>query len=383
MPKIYLDHQAATPLRPEVREAMLPWLDGQFGNAGSLHAHGLRARNAVREARRRITAFINASSPGDIVFTSDGTEAMNLAVKGVAWANRSRGNHLVLSAIEHPAIEHSVAWLEQQGFRGTRVPVNGEGVIEPGAIAAACTEETILIATHLVNHDLGTIQPVAELGQLAAGRAIPLFVDAEAAAGLLPVDVGTLGASLLSFSPHRFGGPPGVGVLYRNSRVPMTPLLHGGNQEGGLRAGLENVAAIVGAGVAADLAAREMQSEAGRLRQLQVRLWRGIQERLPGTRLNGPAPGAGRAPNSLNLSFPGTEGEGVALACDLKGLAIGSGSACLGRALKIPPALAAIGLDAELARANILLSLGHETTEAEVDAAAEIMAKIVARLRTL
>jgi cysteine desulfurase len=383
MPKIYLDYQSATPVRPEVIETMRPYLGERFGNPASLHLYGLQARDALKQAREQTAAFINAPSPDDIVFTADGTEAMNLAIKGVAWANETRGNHIVTSAIEHPGILRSIEFLEGHGFACTRVPMNGIGELSPAAIAEAVTDRTILIATHLANHELGTIQAVSDIGALAQKNGVPFYADAEAAAGWLPIDIQAIGASLLSFSPHRFYGPKGVGVLYRSGRVPLTPLLHGGEQESGLRAGVENVAAIAGAGTAAELA--RQCPDASQLGELQQDLWRRIVDTIPDVQLNGPVPDGGkrRMTNSLNISFAGTEGEGVALAADLRGLVIASGPACRGKALKISPTLKALGVDDELARANVLLSLGAETTATEVVAAAETLAKVVERLRSL
>ena len=251
MRHVFLDHQSATPVLPEVFAAMKPYFTEAFGNPSSLHQHGLRARDAVAKARAQIAALINAESPDDILFTSDGTESANLAVKGVAYANRRKGNHIVVSEIEHPSILNSAAFLEDQGFTCTKVKVDHEGFVDPEAVRAAITKKTILIAVHHVNHDLGTIEPVREIGNIAAAKGIPFYVDAEASAGWLPVDVQAFGASLLSFSSHKFYGPKGVGILYCNKETRLDSLIHGGAQEGGLRAGTENVPAIVGAGVAA------------------------------------------------------------------------------------------------------------------------------------
>lgn len=381
MPKIYLDYQSATPLRPEVIEEM--GLGERFGNPASLHRYGLQARDALKQARERMAAFIKAPSPDDILFTSDGTEAMNLAIKGVAWANESRGNHIVTSAIEHPGILRSLEFLENHGFECTRVPVNELGQVSPEAIQAAITKRTILIATHIANHDLGTIQPVAKIGSIAAEAGIAFYVDAEAAAGWMPIDLSSMGAGLLSFSPHRFYGPKGVGVLYRTGRVPLSPLIHGGEQESELRAGVENIAAIAGAGLAAELASE--REETAKIGKLQQDLWQRIESTIPDLRLNGPLPDGGktRITTSLNISFSGTEGEGIALAADMRGLIIASGPACRGRAMKVSPTLSAIGVDDDLARANVLLSLGAETNPEEIAAAAAILAKVVERLRSL
>jgi cysteine desulfurase len=373
--RVYLDHLSGTPLAPEVCEAMQPFLEESFGSAAALHGHGLAAREAMDTARAQCAALVNAS-PEEIVFTSSGTEANNLAVKGVAFAQRERGNHLVLSNIEHPSIDRSVAWLEENGFRATRVAVDGEGRVSPEAVAKAVTDKTILISTHHASHDLGTVQDVAVIGAMAKERGIPFLVDATASGGWLPVDVHAANISLLTLAPHRFGGPQGVGVLFRNRRVPLTPLLHGGVQEEGLRAGTENIAAIVGAGAAAALPAVDVAP-------LQRRLHEGLMEHIEHLRLNGPALGAERLPTHLNYSIEFIEGEGLALALDFQGIAIASGAACVTKNMAVPPALAAIGLDAALAKGNVLLSLGRDTTADDIDYALEVIPKQVDKLRTM
>ena len=373
--RVYLDHLSGGPLAPEVRAAMRPWLEEIHGNAASLHRHGLKAREALDTAAAQCAAMINAPAD-DLVFTSSGTEANNLAVKGVAEAQRERGTHLILSNIEHPSIDQSVAWLEQQGFTATRVPVDREGRLSVGAVTEAITEQTILIATHHANHDLGAVQNLPALGALAGERGIPLLIDATASGGWLPVDVTAHSICLLTLAPHRFGGPQGVGVLYRNPRVPLAPQLHGGVQQGGLRAGTENLAAIVGAGAGAALPAIEVTP-------LQQQLHGGLLERIEQMTLNGPKPGPDRLPTQLNYSLAGLEGEGLALALDMQGVAIASGAACVTQNLALPPALAAIGLDAAQAKGNVLLSLGRDTTAADVDHVLEIIPKQVDKLRTL
>ena len=373
--RVYLDHLSGGPLASEVRAAMRPWLEEIHGNASSLHWHGLKAREALDSAAAQCAAMIGAPAD-DLVFTSSGTEANNLAVKGVAEAQRERGSHLILSNIEHPSIDQSVAWLEQQGFTATRVPVDGEGRLSPAAAAEAVTDQTILIATHHANHDLGTVQDLPALGAVAAERGIPLLIDATASGGWVPVDVEAHPISLLTLAPHRFGGPQGVGVLYRNRCVPLSPQLHGGGQQGGQRAGTENLAAIVGAGAAATLPVIEVGP-------LQEQLHAGLQERIEKISLNGPTPGVERLPTQLNYSMAGLEGEGLALALDMQGVAIASGAACVTQNLAIPPALAAIGLDVAQAKGNVLLSLGRDISTADIDHVLEIIPKQVDKLRAL
>ena len=362
-------------MAPEVREAMRPFLEEQFGSAGSLHGNGLAARQSLEEARACCAAMVHADAE-EILFTSSGTEANNLAVKGVAWAQRERGNHIVLSNIEHPSIDRTVAWLEKNGFEATRVEVDGEGRLDPSAIAESVTKRTILIATHHGSHDLGTVQDTAALGALAIERGIPLLVDATAIGGWLPVDARPEGVSLFTLAPHRFGGPQGVGVLCRDRRVPLSPLIHGGIQEEGLRAGTENVAAIVGAGVAAGLMPVD-------LAPLQRRLHEGLRKRVERFRLNGAPLGAGRLPHHLNYSFVGLEGEGLTLALDMQGIAIASGAACVTKNMAVPHALAAIGLDAALAKGNVLLSLGRNTSADEIEHVLEVIPKQIDKLRAM
>ena len=383
MRRVYLDHQSATPVLPEVMDAMKPFFTEAFGNPSSLHQHGLRARDCMDEARAKIARFINAESSGDIIFTSDGTESANLAVKGVAWANQRKGNHIILSKIEHPSVLNSVAFLEKHGFTTTRVDVDGEGRIDPAKIRDAITDKTILIAVHHVNHDIGTVQPIREISEVAHDASIPLFVDADASAGWLPVDVRELGADLLSFSPHRFYGPKGVGVLYRHRRARIEPILHGGDQEDGRRAGIEHVAGIIGAGVAAEIAQRDLAQRASHCFKLQKRLWASLRSGISRIKLNGPEPGSHRSPVNLNISVEGTEGEGQMLLCDTRGIAIASGTGCLSKSLKASHVLQAIGLSPELAIAAVIFSLGKDNTDADIDYVLEIFPKIIAKLRAM
>ncbi|MGO8701427.1 MAG: cysteine desulfurase family protein [Limisphaerales bacterium] len=383
MRQVYLDHQSATPALPEVLEAMKPFLAGHFGNASSLHQRGLRARDAMDAARAQTAAFIHAASAEDLIFTSDGTEAANLAVKGTAWANQRRGNHLVLSGMEHPAVLNSAAFLETQGFVCTRLPVDPVGRVDPEQVRKAITDKTILVAVHHVNHDIGTIEPIRAISDAAHEKGVPLYVDAEASAGWLALDVQELGADLLSFSPHRFYGPKGVGVLYRHRRARLTSLLHGGDQEGGWRAGVENVAGIVGAGVAAEMAQRELAERAAHAAHLQKRLWEGLRTKITRLRLNGPEPGPARSPVNLNISAEGTEGEGQMLLADMRGIALASGSACLSKVLGASHVLKAIGLEASLAQAAVIFSLGKDNNDEEIDYVLETLPQIIAKLREM
>lgn len=381
MRQVYLDHQSATPLLPEAFEAMRPYFTEYYGNASSLHQHGLRVRDALKKARHQMVALIHAESEEEIFFTSDGTESANLAIKGVAYANERKGKHLVISATEHPSVVNSVEFLEKQGWTCTRVPVDREGRVDLNGLAAAITPQTVLVALHHVNHDIGTIQPVVEAGKICARAGVPLYVDCEASAGWLPIDVREFGAALVSFSPHRFYGPKGVGVLYRNKRARIVSILHGGVQEGGRRAGTENIPAIVGAGVAAEVAARELPQWRAHTAVLQKRLWAGLSRDVPFIKLNGPLPGPDRVSTNINISTEFIEGEGQLLLCDLNGIAVASGSSCVSKSLKISHVLSAIGLDHALAQGNLILTLGKDNTEDDMDYVVETFVRIVNKLR--
>jgi cysteine desulfurase len=381
MRQVYFDHQSATPVLPEVMEAMRPFLGESYGNPSSLHRHGLPAREAMDKAREQVAAFINAESPEEIIFTADGTEAANLAVRGAAAANRRNGNHIVLSQIEHPAVIGSVEMLEAQGFTNTRVKVDAEGLLAVDDLRGAIKDKTILAAVHHCNHEIGTLEPVRGIGEMARDRGILFYVDAEASAGWMPIDVRVWQASFVSFSPQRFYGPKGVGVLYRNRRAALAPILRGGDQENGFRPGVENVPAIVGAGVAAEIAGREVERWRAHGARLQKRLWEGLRGRIAHLKLNGPEPGAKRHPATLNISCEFVEGEAQLLLCDMKGIAVASGSSCVSKSREISHVLAAIGLEPALARGNIILSLGKDNTEEDVDYFIDTFPQIVAKLR--
>lgn len=383
MRQVFLDHQSSTPVAPEVFEAMKPFFSESFGSPASFHRHGLQARDALLAAREQMAAFLNAESPDDIIFTSGGTESANLAVKGTAYAGKRKGNHIVVTEIEHPAVLNSVEFLEKQGFTATRVKVDGAGRVDPAAVRAAITEATILVCVHHANHDIGTIEPIRAIADITGDAGIPLFVDAVASAGWLKVDVRELGASLLSLSPHRWYGPKGVGVLYRHRRARVASVLHGGVQEAGRRAGTENMPAIVGAGVAATLATRELPNRQALTKRLQVRLLEGLRRGVTQLTLNGPEPGPERLATNLNLSAAYTEGEGQALLCDMRGIAIASGASCVSKAAKVSPVLTAIGLESSLAQASIIMSLGKDSSEEDMDYVIATYPQVIERLRSL
>ena len=380
---IHLDHLTTTPPLPEVIDAMRPWHESHFGAASSLHQLGLEARDALDEARSRLAKLVNATDPEEIIFTSNGTEAVNLAVKGAALANRRFGKHIVTTQIEHPAVLGSIAWLVEQGFERTQLSVDSQGRIDPAALGQALRDDTALVCLHHASHDLGTNQPIAEGARLTRERGIPLFVDATLSGGWLPLDMQQLGVDLVTLAPHRFHGPKGVGVLYRNRRTLIEPLIHGGVQENELRAGTENIAAIVGAGVAAESAMTNLGQRSNLTGELQRKLLTGIRDAVEGVHLNGPEPGEHRLPHHLSLSTEQVEGEGQALAMDLQGVAIHAGAACTTKSMQIPPALEAIGLDADLARGTTLWGIGADTSEADITGAIEVFTDVTGKLRAI
>ena len=381
MRQVYLDHQSATQLLPEVFEAMRPFFGENFGAPSSLHRHGLRARDALNQARQQVASLIQAGSTEEIIFTSGGTEAVNLAVKGTAYASQKRGNHIVASAIEHPAVLKSIEFLETCGFTVTLVPVDGQGRINPEDVGRAITDKTVLVCVHHANHDVGTIQPVQKIASVLEERGIPLFVDATASTGWLPIQVQDWGAALVALSPHRFYGPKGVGVLYKSRRARLQSLIHGGVQEGERRAGTENVPGIVGAGVAARLAEQGLQERAAHIGALQKHLWTRLEQSIPHVLLNGPQPGPERLCTNLNISFEFVEGEGVVLMADMQGVSMASGAACVSKALKASPVLTAMGVPNALAQGNVIITLGKDNSNEDIDYAVQVISKVVEKLR--
>jgi len=378
--RIYMDHNATTPLREEVLEAMLPYLRDEFGNASSLHAFGIRARRAVETAREQVAAALGAQ-PREIIFTGCGTEADNQAIKGVAFANRSKGDHIITSRVEHKAVLETCEYLEKQGFRVTYLPVDGYGLVSPDDVAQAITDRTILVSVMFANNEVGTIQPIAEIAQVCREQGVYFHTDAVQAVGKLPIDVRQLGIDLLSLSAHKFYGPKGVGALYVRKGVRIDPLLHGGHQEWGLRAATENVAGIVGLGRALELRLTEMEAEAQRLTALRERLYQGIVARIDHVYLNGHP--TRRLPGTLSVSFDYIEGEGIIMGLDLEGIAVSSGSACTSATLEPSHVLLAMGVHPATAQGSIRFSLGRGNTEEDVDTVLEVLPPIVKRLREL
>ncbi len=379
---IYLDHAATTPVDPVVADAMLPYLTLRYGNPSSIYAAGREARAALDQSRGILAKILNCQAR-EIIFTSGGTESDNLAIKGVAWWHRlhGRGNHIVTTAIEHHAVLHSVAFLEKFGFEATYVRPNADGIIRPEDIAAAIRDDTILISVMYANNEIGTIQPIQEIGALAHERGITFHTDAVQAGGILPIDVEDLGVDLLSLSAHKFYAPKGVGLLYVRRETQILWQQSGGAQENNRRAGTENVAAIVGMTVALRDAHRQRDGRYAHLIALRERLLDGILERIPGTHVNGDR--SNRLPNNVNVSFAGVEGETILLNLDMHGIAASSGSACTTGSTEPSHVLTAIGLSPRLANGSIRLTLGKDNTPAHVDRAIEVLAETVTRLRKI
>jgi cysteine desulfurase len=374
--RVYLDHNATTPLHPAVLAAMLPYLTERFGNPSSIHAFGRQARAGLDEARARVAGLIGAR-PEEIVFTSGGTEADHLALHGVAAARG--GGHVVTSAVEHPAVLRSCAALERAGCAVSYLPVDGEGRVDPDAVARALRPDTILVSVMHANPEVGTVQPIAEIGRRVRARGVTFHVDAVQSFGKLPIKVDELGVDLLSFSGHKIYGPKGIGGLYVRRGTRMQALLPGGAQERRRRAGTENVAGIVGLGRAAELRGEEMTAEADRLAALRERLWAGLRARVHEIRLTGHP--VERLPGTCSVAVRHVDAEALVLGLDLEGIAVSSGSACSSGSVEPSHVLAAMGLSADWALGSIRCSLGRGTTAAEVDRTVEAFAALCARLR--
>lgn len=378
MRKVYLDNYASTPLLPEVREAMLPFLGERYGNPSSLHSWGDAAREAVEEARAQVAALIGAS-PEEIIFTSNGTEANNLAVKGIAAGSRRKGRHIVVSAVEHFSVLHAARSLEKQGYELDLIPVDQYGRIDLEELRSLLREDTILVSVMLANGEVGTIQPVAEAARLAAEKGIPFHTDAVAAAAHLPIDVKELGVQALSLSSDLLYGPQGVGALWVKRGVRLIPLLDGGVQEGGRRGGTENVPGIVGMGKAAELAAERMTERTAYLRELRDALIAGLTGKVEYLHLTGHP--EERLPWNASFVVEFIEGESMLLFLDQQGVAASSGSACTSRALKGSHVLAAMNVPPERAQGSILFSFGPHNTREDVEYVLEVFPPIVERLR--
>ena len=380
MENIYLDYAASTPVDPLVVREMLPYFTDIYSNPSSAHSGGQQTRDAIEKSRDSVAALINARSP-EIVFTSGGTEANNCALKGIAAANREGGNHIITSAIEHPSIVNVFRALEESGCKITLVSVDEYGMIDPDDVKKAITPETVLVSIMHANNEIGTIQPLAEIISIAHESGIYVHTDAIQTCGHIDIDVAELGVDLLSISAHKLYGPKGTGALYVRSGVNITPFIHGGGHENGLRAGTENVAGIVGLGKAAELAKAELHEEKLRETELRNYFIQELSNRIDNIKLNGHP--EQRLPNNINFCAEGIEGEAVLLNLDIEGIYVSTGSACSSANKEPSHVLTALGLPAQSARSSIRMSVGRWTTREQIDRVIEILPKITARLRAI
>lgn len=379
--KIYMDNAATTPVRDEVLTALLPYFQEYYGNASSVYGIAKESKKALEKARQQVAAAIGAGSADEIYFTAGGSESDNMALRGVAEALLQKGNHMITTQIEHHAILHTGEYLEKHGYEVTYLPVDAEGKISMAELEKSIRPETILISVMFANNEIGTIQPIAEIGKLAHERGILFHTDAVQAVGHVPIDVNAMNIDLLSMSGHKVGAPKGVGALYIRKGVPMIPLIFGGAQEKRKRAGTENIPGIVGLGEAVTLAVGDMEEEAKRLVKLRDKMISGILERIPDSKLNGHP--TDRLPGNCNISFSYIEGESMLLLLDAMGIAASSGSACTSGSLDPSHVLMAIGLPHEIAHGSLRLTLDRLNTEAEVDLILEKLPGVVQRLRDM
>jgi len=380
MRKVYLDNAATTPLLPEVREAMLPYLGDVFGNPSSLHDWGDGSREALETAREQVAQLIGAN-PDEIIFTGSGTESNNFAIKGLALAQQNKGKHLVVSAIEHFSVLHSAKTLEKWGFEVSEVPVDKHGVVNPADVRKSIREDTVLVSITHANGEVGTIEPIQEIAEITKERKIPFHTDAVATAGTIPVNVKELGVDALSLAGNQFYGPKGVGALWVRKGVRIMPFLDGGVQEGGRRAGTENVPAIVGLGKAAELAVTNMAARIEHLTPFRDRLLAELPRRVDHVVVTGHPQNRLLGNTSFCVEF--IEGEAMLMLLNSQGIAVSSGSACTSRALKASHVLIAMGLSHEIAQGSILFTLGIDNTTEDIDYVLEVMPRIVDRLRQM
>ncbi|HTI15918.1 MAG TPA: cysteine desulfurase NifS [Dictyobacter sp.] len=376
---IYLDHASTTALDPRVLDSMMPYFTAEYGNASSIYTLGRHAMQAIDHARDQVAEILH-SRPTEIAFVGCGSESDNLAMKGIAFASQKKGNHIITTPIEHHAVLHTCDYLGRFGFNTTYLPVDEYGRVDPDDVARSITDQTVLVSVMYANNEVGTIEPIAEIGRICRARKIPFHVDAVQAAGSLPLDVTALNVDLLSLSAHKFHGPKGVGVLYARQGVRILPQLQGGSQERGRRAGTENVAGIVGAATALQLAYEEMPEVTQRLKRLRDRLITGVLE-VPGSRLTGHP--TDRLPNNASFAFENIEGESILLNLDLLGIAASTGSACTSGSVDPSHVLLAMGLSEEWVRGSLRLTLGKENTDEDIERVISVLPGIIARLRGL
>jgi cysteine desulfurase len=377
---IYLDHASTTPVDAEVMAAMLPWHTQEYGNPSTVYSLGLNAAQVVTEARESIARAIGAE-PEEIYFTSGGTESDNWSILGIAEAQQKKGRHLITSTVEHHAVLETMDYLEKRGYEVTRVPVDTDGLVDPEEVRRAIRPETILVSIMHANNEVGTIEPVAEIGKVTREAGVLFHTDAVQTAGKLPLDVNELGVDMLSMSAHKFYGPKGVGLTYLRKRTRVTPLLHGGGQEKGRRAGTLNVPGIVGMAKALELATLRMAEDSVRETELRDRLWAGLSSQIDAIHLNGDM--AHRLPGNLNIRLDGIEGESMILMLDMEGICVSSGSACTTGSLEPSHVLLALGIPAEQAHGSLRVTIGRGTAAEDIDFFISVFPPIVARLREM
>ncbi len=380
MKRIYLDYAATTPMHPEVLEEMQPYLTEAFGNPSSIYSYGHEAKVGIDKARKAVARLLGAREE-EIVFTGGGTEADNFAIKGVAFANRSKGNHIITSSIEHHAVLETCHFMETQGFTVNYLPVDKYGMINPDDVKNAITPYTILITIMHANNEIGTIQPISEIGKIARQAGVYFHTDAVQTVGHIPSDVNELNVDLLSTSAHKLYGPKGVGALYIRKGTRITPLIHGGEQESNRRASTENVAGIVGFGKAAELAKLELEEESARITSMRDRLINNLVANVEEIQLNGHP--IQRLPNNINLTVAYTEGESIVLNLDLKGICASTGSACTSSSLEPSHVLVAIGLPQEVAYSSFRMTLGKWNTNEDIDRVIQVLPEVISSLRAM
>jgi len=381
MKKIYLDHNATTPLDPMVLEAMLPYYRDVFGNASSIHEFGRLARKGVDEARAKVASLLGAKDVDEIVFTGSGTESDNFAIKGAADNLKTKGNHIITSSIEHHAVLNTCKFLEQNGYKVTYLKTDKFGIVDLNELKDSITDKTILISIMYANNEIGTIEPISDIAKIAKDKGILFHTDAVQAAGKVPINASKLGANLISISAHKFYGPKGTGALFIKKGVKLAKLLHGGHHEKNRRGGTENVAGIVGLGKAAELASKNMAVEQTRIKALRDKLHKGIMENIKHTYLNGHP--ENRLYNTVNISFEYLEGESIILNLDMEGIGVSTGSACTSGSLEPSHVLTSMGLGAVRAQGSIRFSLGKDNTEEDIDYVIKALPPIIDRLRKM
>lgn len=380
MKQVYMDYAATTPMLPEAAEAMQPYFNRLYGNPSSIHSMGQEGRDAVESARQKVAALIGCQ-PGSVVFTGGGTESDNQAIKGVYFANRGKGSHVITTVIEHHAVQHAAGFLKNMGCDITVLPVDGQGLVDPDAVRKSLTPRTLLVSVMHANNEVGTVQPITEISKITREAGVYLHTDAVQTLGHLPVDVDALGVDLLSASAHKLYGPKGVGMLYIRPGTRIEPLLHGGEQEEGRRAGTENVPGIAGFGRAAEVAARDMAGEAANLAGFRDKLIDGVLAQVSDAFLNGHP--QRRLPNNVNFSFDFIEGESILMYLDSEGICASTGSACSSASSEPSHVLTSLGIPVERARGSVRLTMGKWTDRQDVDKVLEALPRIVGKLRAM